>query len=112
MPPYPRSPAIQRTRPATYATLRPHLCALPSTDLSPINVNTLTEAQAPLLVMLSGGFERLADHESFERVNHACFSSLGLEIDCRSADPSEHRRGVFCGRWAVGFAETNKLNGG
>ena len=40
---------------ATYATLRPHLCALPTTDLSPINVNTLTEAQAPLLVMLSGG---------------------------------------------------------
>lgn len=40
---------------ATYATLRPHLCALPTTDLSPINVNTLTEGQAPLLVMLSGG---------------------------------------------------------
>ncbi|WP_122464579.1 type II secretion system minor pseudopilin GspK [Brevundimonas lutea] len=40
---------------ATYVTLRPHLCALPTTDLSPINVNTLTEAQAPLLVMLSGG---------------------------------------------------------
>jgi len=37
-----------------YRRLRPHLCALP-TDRSPINVNTLTEADAPLLVMLSAG---------------------------------------------------------
>ena len=35
-----------------YAVLRPHLCALPS-DRSPINVNTLTSADAPLLVMLT-----------------------------------------------------------
>ncbi len=37
-----------------YARLRPHLCALPS-DRSPINVNTLTPADAPLLVMLTDG---------------------------------------------------------
>jgi general secretion pathway protein K len=37
-----------------YARLRPHLCALPS-DRSPINVNTLGPADAPLLVMLTGG---------------------------------------------------------
>lgn len=39
---------------ATYARLRPHLCALPS-DRSPINVNSLTAADAPLIVMLTGG---------------------------------------------------------
>jgi general secretion pathway protein K len=37
-----------------YARLRPHLCALPI-DRSPINVNSLTEADAPLLVMLTAG---------------------------------------------------------
>ncbi len=37
-----------------YDRLRPHLCALP-TDRSLINVNTLGAADAPLLVMLTGG---------------------------------------------------------
>lgn len=37
-----------------YSRLRPHLCALP-TDRSPININTLIPADAPLLVMLTGG---------------------------------------------------------
>ena len=36
-----------------YQQLRPWLCALPSTDLSPINVNTLMVEQAPLLSMLA-----------------------------------------------------------
>lgn len=44
----------------TYARLRPHLCALP-TDRSPINVNTLGPADAPLLVMLTGGALSLPD---------------------------------------------------
>ena len=38
-----------------YARLKPWICALPVTGLSPINVNTLTEAQAPLLAMLLDG---------------------------------------------------------
>lgn len=37
-----------------YARMRPHLCALPI-DRSPINVNSLGEADAPLLVMLTAG---------------------------------------------------------
>lgn len=37
-----------------YRRLRPHLCALP-TDRSLINVNTLSVADAPLVVMLTGG---------------------------------------------------------
>lgn len=36
-----------------YARLAPWLCALPTTDLSPINVNTLRPEQAILLAMLS-----------------------------------------------------------
>src|SRR3546814_1176137 len=39
--------------PEIYQRARPWLCALPSTDLSPINVNTLSVEQAPLLVMLA-----------------------------------------------------------
>jgi len=35
-----------------YAALRPWLCALPTTDLSPVNINTLAPDQAPLLAML------------------------------------------------------------
>ncbi|OYU13890.1 MAG: general secretion pathway protein GspK [Alphaproteobacteria bacterium PA4] len=44
--------AVAGVTPALYARLRPWLCALPETELSPINVNTLVPAQAPLLEML------------------------------------------------------------
>lgn len=40
---------------ALYARLRPHVCALPTPILSPININVLSERQAPLLVMLTDG---------------------------------------------------------
>src|SRR3546814_17676277 len=39
--------------PEIYQRARPWLCALPSTDLSPLHVNTLSVEQAPLLVMLA-----------------------------------------------------------
>jgi len=41
--------------PEIYARLRPWLCALPVHDLSPININTLSLEQAPLLAMLAPG---------------------------------------------------------
>lgn len=41
--------------PAIYARIRPHVCALPISDLSPINANTLLPHQAILLAMLSPG---------------------------------------------------------
>jgi len=44
--------AVAGVTPEIYETLRPWVCALPVTDLSPININTLTPEQAPLLVML------------------------------------------------------------
>lgn len=47
--------AVAGVTPAIYARLRPFLCALPATDLSPINVNTLMPDQAPVLAMLSPG---------------------------------------------------------
>ncbi|WP_324750593.1 type II secretion system minor pseudopilin GspK [Sphingomonas sp. LY54] len=36
-----------------YERVRPFLCALPAAELSPINVNTLTPEQAPLIAMLA-----------------------------------------------------------
>ena len=39
----------------TYAVLRPYVCALPTTDLSPINVNTLPESRATLLSAITLG---------------------------------------------------------
>lgn len=39
----------------TWRRLRPWVCALPTSRLSPLNVNTLTPEQAPLLTMLTGG---------------------------------------------------------
>ncbi len=41
--------------PEIYAVVRPWVCALPITDLSPININTLSPAQAPLVAMLIPG---------------------------------------------------------
>lgn len=45
--------AINAVTAAHYALLRPFVCALPTTELSAINVNTLSEAEAPLLAMLA-----------------------------------------------------------
>jgi general secretion pathway protein K len=47
--------AVRGMIPEVYERLRPYLCALPTTDLSPINVNTLLPTQAPLLAMLAPG---------------------------------------------------------
>jgi general secretion pathway protein K len=47
--------AVNGVTPAIYATLRPWICALPTSDLSPINVNTLLPSQAPLFAMLLPG---------------------------------------------------------
>lgn len=46
---------IHGMTPAIYSRLRPWLCALPTSDLSPINVNTLLPDQAILLAMLTDG---------------------------------------------------------
>lgn len=46
---------VNGVTPAIYDALRPWVCALPVSDLSPINVNTLLPDQAPLLAMLLPG---------------------------------------------------------
>ena len=47
--------ALAGVTPDVYAQIKPWLCALPVAEMSPINVNTLTFDQAPLLAMLSPG---------------------------------------------------------
>lgn len=47
--------AVAGVTPQIYAAIRPWICALPVTDLSPINVNTLAPEQAPLFAMLIPG---------------------------------------------------------
>lgn len=44
--------AVRGMTPEIYRVIRPYLCALPTTDMSPINVNTLLPNEAPLLAML------------------------------------------------------------
>jgi len=44
--------AVAGVTPEIYERLRPWVCALPDSDLSPINVNTLAPEQAPLFLML------------------------------------------------------------
>ena len=41
--------------PEIFTRVRPWVCVMPTTELSPLNVNTLTPAQAPLLAMLAPG---------------------------------------------------------
>lgn len=47
--------AVNGVTPAIYDLARPWVCALPVTDLSPININTLLPTQAPLFSMLLPG---------------------------------------------------------
>lgn len=44
--------AVRAITPAIYAKLRPYVCTLPTNELSPINVNTLSLDQAPVLAGL------------------------------------------------------------
>lgn len=44
--------AVNGMTPALYTMVRPWICALPTSDLSPININTLLPGQAPLVAML------------------------------------------------------------
>jgi len=53
--------ALAGMTPDLYARLRPWLCTLPVSDLSPINLNTLLPDQAPLLAMLAPGQLSLDD---------------------------------------------------
>lgn len=52
--------AVAGVTPELYARVRPYICALPFTDLSPLNVNTLNERQAVLLAMLSPALDPAA----------------------------------------------------
>lgn len=45
--------ALDGMTPEIFAALRPYVCALPATDLSPLNINTLSLDQAPLVAMLA-----------------------------------------------------------
>lgn len=45
--------AIRDMNPTIYQRLRPWLCALPTTELSPINLNTLRPEQARLVTMIA-----------------------------------------------------------
>jgi general secretion pathway protein K len=47
--------AVAGVTPELYRQLRPHICALPAADMSPINVNTLLPEDAPLLAMFAPG---------------------------------------------------------
>jgi general secretion pathway protein K len=47
--------AVAGMTPELYRRLSPWLCALPVSDLSPLDLNTLTPDQAPLLAMLAPG---------------------------------------------------------
>lgn len=47
--------AVAGVTPAIYDLVRPWICALPTADLSPININTLLPEQAPLFAMLLQG---------------------------------------------------------
>lgn len=44
---------VSSVTPDIYQRIRPWICALPTTDLSPININTLLPGQAVLLAMLA-----------------------------------------------------------
>jgi general secretion pathway protein K len=89
-----------------YQRLRPMVCALPTTDLSRVNINTVTVQQAPLVVMLAGSELRLAEAQRLiENRPVSGFSSVesflamdvfsGLEIDDATRDQFVQRSAYF-----------------
>jgi general secretion pathway protein K len=80
----------------TYQRIKPFVCALPSVEPSPLNINTLTVEQAPLVVMLVGSDLKLtaarqviADRpqDGFGTLQdfwgHAAFAGLGISADTK-----------------------------
>lgn len=63
--------AVANVTPDVYARLRPWLCALPTTALSPVNVNTLSPARAALVAMMLPGQLRVADAQALLAVRPA-----------------------------------------
>lgn len=59
-----------------YARVAPWLCALPTTDLSPINVNTLRPEQAILLAMLSNSPDIIQSRQFLGRRTETGYGSL------------------------------------
>lgn len=57
--------AVHGVTPAIYGLVRPWVCALPTADLSPININTLLPDQAPLFAMLMQGQLSVAQARQF-----------------------------------------------
>ncbi len=61
---------------AIYTRIAPWICALPTTDLSPINVNTLRPEQAVLLAMLSNTPDILQSRQFLGRRAETGYGSL------------------------------------
>ncbi len=64
---------------AHYNLIRPWVCALPETGLSPINVNTLTPGQAPLIAMMIPG--RLATQTAKRMIDERPASGYASAVD-------------------------------
>jgi general secretion pathway protein K len=79
-----------------YGRIRPYVCALPTSDLSPINVNTLLPHQAVLLAMMAPG--RLSEatarrvlalrpaagwNNAIEFWRNEALSALGIPLDAQ-----------------------------
>ncbi len=68
--------AVKGITPDIYARIAPWICALPTANLSPININTLRPEQAPLLVMLSDGVDIVRARQFLSRRSTAGYASL------------------------------------
>jgi general secretion pathway protein K len=70
---------VNAVTPDIYQRLRPWICTLPGTALSPINVNTLLPEQAPLLAMLSP--DRLSVEQARQLLARRPLDGYGSLVD-------------------------------
>jgi general secretion pathway protein K len=70
---------VNAVTPELYERLRPWICTLPGTVLSPINVNTLLPEQAPLLAMLSA--DRLGIEQARQLLARRPVDGYGSLVD-------------------------------
>lgn len=79
-----------------YQRIQPYVCALPGVEPSPLNINTLTTEQAPLVMMLVGSDLKLTaarqvivdrPQDGFGTLQdfwgHAAFAGLGISADTK-----------------------------
>ncbi len=96
--------AMRGYTPNVYERIRPYVCALPLAGISPVNINALDEAQAPVLSMLTLGQLPLAQARQVIRTRPAqgwSDTDFAAALQARGAELADYDQYRTAPTWFV-----------